>query len=391
MPAPRKYVAKDGTVTYKVRFRLGGRRGKQCQETFDTLREAKAFCSDIESRDAEYALRVLHETQAAATITLDELAEQYFGWKAGRVRSDRTVADYRRDYDKWIKPTFGGRPAGFITEADVQDWIDGMTGTLSAKTVRDRHALLSGIFKYGLHPTRRHVDHNPCAETDLPTKQKPMPKGLQPMEWAALHAALTQIDPDAADVAEALLATGWRWSEVTGMAAYQVQDMGERGLWVSMEQVARRDAKGRHVIVAEGKGQASVRRIRVDDSAAAMFRRRIVGKAPSDLVFTTGVSDQNGLGGSQWHYSNFRHRAWDKAVEVANLARKPSPHWLRHTHVVWMAMTGATLAELRSRIGHASIQTTLDVYGRMLTDVAPAALEGLAALRSGGTPPQLEA
>ena len=179
-------------------------------------------------------------------------------------------------------------------------------------------------------------------------------------------------------------------ANIPGMAAYQVQDMGEHGLWVSMEQVARRDAAGRNIIVAEGKGQASVRRIRVDDAAAAMFRRRIVGKAPADLVFTTGISDQNGLGGSQWNYSNFRRSAWDKAVKVANLARKPSPHWLRHTHVVWMAMTGASLGELRSRIGHASIQTTLDVYGRMLTDVSPAALGGFAALRSGDASKQLE-
>jgi site-specific recombinase XerD len=388
VPKPTKYVARDGAVTYKVRFRLGGRRGKQCQETFDTLREAKAFCSDINTRDASYALRVLHQSEAERTDALDKIAEDFFEWKATRVRSDRTVADYRRDYTNWIAPTFGTRWAGSIVEADVQAWVDTMGAALSPKSVRDRHALLHGIYKWAMHPQRHRVDHNPCEGTDLPHKQKGMPKGLQPMEWEALYAALRQIDPDAADVAEAMLATGWRWSEVTGMAAWQVQDMGAHtGLWVSMEQVARRDSKGRTVLVAEGKGQASVRRVRVDDAAAAMFRRRVVGKAPADLVFTTGISPQNGLGGSQWNYSNFRHRAWDKAVTVANLGRKPSPHWLRHTHVVWMAMTGASLPELQARIGHASITTTIDVYGRMLTDVKPEALEGFAAMRA---PRQIE-
>jgi integrase len=150
-----------------------------------------------------------------------------------------------------------------------------------------------------------------------------------------------------------------------------------------MDRVVRRNAAGQHVIVDEGKGQASIRRVRVDPDAARMFRRRMIGKAPGDLVFTTPVSAQNGLGGSQWHESNYLTRYWNPAVKAANLSRRPTPHWLRHTHVVWMALSGASLPELQSRIGHASITTTINVYGRMLSDVQPAALTAFAAMRGG--------
>ena len=95
--------------------------------------------------------------------------------------------------------------------------------------------------------------------------------------------------------------------------------------------------------------------------------------------------------GAQWQYSNFRDRAWAPAVKAANLTRKPSPHWLRHTSVVWLAMSGASMPELQSRIGHESIQTTIDVYGRLLTDVQPAALTNFAAMRSSGAPLSLGA
>jgi len=44
-------------------------------------------------------------------------------------------------------------------------------------------------------------------------------------------------------------------------------------------------------------------------------------------------------------------------------------------------MSGASMPELQSRIGHESIQTTINVYGRMLTDVAPKALADFAAMR----------
>ena len=383
MPKPVKYVAKDGRVTYRVRFRLGGRDGRHLQETFHTHREAKAFCSDVETRDAEYALRVLHERDQTDTAALDDIAAEFFDWKTTRVRSDRTVADYRRDWANHIRPTFGHRKAGSVTESDVQGWVDSLHGKLSPKSIGDRHALLHAVYAYAAHPTRRLVDHNPCVGTDLPKKQKPSPKGLMPAEWVALERALRLIDADAADLAVGLLATGWRWSELTALDTHGVEDYGDV-MFLNMTQVVRRTADGGSAVVTEGKGQASIRRVRIDPAAANMIRRRLVGKGPGDLVFTTGISAQNGLGGSQWHHHNFTARFWHPAVKAANLNRKPTPHWLRHTHVAWMAMAGASLPELQGRIGHASIKTTIDVYGRMLSDVSPEALTGFAAMRGGG-------
>jgi hypothetical protein len=56
-----------------------------------------------------------------------------------------------------------------------------------------------------------------------------------------------------------------------------------------------------------------------------------------------------------------------------------------------MAMAGASLPELQGRIGHASITTTINVYGRMLTDVQPAALDAFAAMVKAGEPPTTKA
>ena len=371
VPAPKKYVAKNGKVTYRVRFRLHPKQA--CSETFDTLKSARAFCSDIDTRDARYALRVLHDIEREATSSIDAIAEAFFAWKATRVRSDRTVADYRRDYKNWIKPTFGARAAGGVDEHDVQAWVDMMTGKLSAKSVVDRHGLLYSIFAYAIAPSRRLVEHNPCIGNDLPKRRKRPPKGLKPAEWAALHAALRLIDKDAADLALFLLASGWRWSEGAALSAYDV--WAQDGItYVTMSHVVRRDAAGRHKVVEDAKSEAGQRRVTIDPEASAMLAGRIDRVLGDGLVFTTAA-------GKQWHYANFRNRAWLPAVAAANLSRKPTPHWLRHTHVAWMAMSGATLPELQSRLGHESIQTTIDVYGSMLTDVSPKALEGFAAMR----------
>ena len=371
MPTPKKWVGTRGHAVWRVRFRLDGH---QLQESFDTRKEALAFCADVETRDARYALRILHETEAQGTLTLDAIAAQFFDWKTNRVRSDRTVADYRRDYANHIKGPLGSRKAGHVLEADVQAWVDGLT--LAAKTVHDRHALLHQIYAWALHPSRHLVDHNPCIGTDLPKRARKPAKGLHPNEWAALHAAIRQIDQDAADLAEFLLASGWRISEAAAITAWDVEDYGPNGMFVSMGHVLRRNAAGQHVVVQEGKGDASLRRIQLDAAAASMVRRRLERVRDGGLVFTTKT-------GAQWHTDNFRNRVWRPAVKAANLGRKPTPHWLRHTAVFWLARTGATLPELQSRIGHASITTTIGTYGSMLTDVQPAALDAFAAMRDG--------
>ena len=383
-PVPKRAPRANGPDRWKVRFRLAN--GTNTSETFDTRDEAAEFCRDIDDVGTDAAVRLRSEAApTAGAMRMDAVAEDFFTWKAARVRSDRTIADYRRDYRNWIKPTFGRKRPSSITDRDVQAWIDAMHGAnppAAPKSIADRHALLHAILERAIRLGQ--ATTNPCVGTDLPKKQKGLPKGLRPAEWEALHAALVTIEPEAADVAEALLVTGWRWSELTALAVGQVEDTGSE-MYVSMDRVVRRNAAGQNVIVEEGKGQASVRRVQIDPDAMPMFRRHLIGKAPGDLVFTTPISPQNGKGGTAWRHGNYVTRYWNPAVEAANLSRRPTVHWLRHTHVVWMVMGGASLAELQNRIGHASITTTMNVYGRMLTDVSPAALGNFAKMRRGST------
>lgn len=380
MPTPLPYLAADGATTWRVRFRLAGR---SSSETFKVHGDALRFCEDLDDLGPGAAVARRDEiARRHVEPSVGEVFAAFLEWKATRVRSDRTISDYRRDWSNWVGPTFDRRVISAVSPQDVQIWVDAMVSgkltyhsrkALAAKSVIHRHSLLHGVFQYAVR--RQLVPANPCGDTELPKKVQGSPKGLQPPEWWALATALRQVNPDAADLAGFLLASGWRWSEATALTTFDVEDDGER-MWVTMGQVIRRDAANQFVVVEEGKGEGSLRRIEIDGSARQTIRDRVAATRPGELVFTT-------TGGSQWHYSNFRQRAWDPAVKVANLNRKPTPHWLRHTSVVWLARQGANLAELQSRIGHRNITTTINVYGRMLTDVSPDALHGFAVLRDG--------
>lgn len=386
MRTPTPYRNKDGTTSWKVRYRYDGR---QTSYTFYSQPEALDFARDLHELGVARAIRRVEErTTRANSPTLDKLFNEFQQWKTPRVKSDRTIRDYQREYDNWIRPHLGRRAVIDITESDVQRWVDGMvsgkirregtTTIASAKSVIERHALLHQILKYASAPTRRIIPANPAAGTELPKKRRKQPKGLNGNEWAAFYNALRTIDPDAADVADFLLASGWRWSEAIALTTFDVEDWGDR-MWVTMAHVGRRDAHNRVAIVEDGKAEGSQRRIGLDQDIAQVIRRRVMAQTPGGLVFTTRT-------GRQWHYSNFRDRAWNPAVKAANLGRRPTPHWLRHTAVLWGSMSGANLAELSSRIGHRSTAFTFDVYGQAVTDVQPEALEKAAAMRRHGRP-----
>jgi site-specific recombinase XerD len=373
----RQRTSKHGITTFQVLYRDGG---KQRSKTFDTARAAQTFSDTIRVLGVKRAVAELEANPVG--LTLDQLAEKFWEFKAGRVRSDRTIVDYKRDYENWIKRDLGWREAESIDETDVQKWVDGMRGKISAKSIGDRHAILFGIFKFGSSPTRRLIapGFNPCVGTDLPKKIQKAPKGLRIAEWQALHAALTVINADAADLAEFMFASGWRWSEATALMSDEVEDDGEF-VWVTVSQVARRQGDGSTKIVQDAKSAAGLRRSKLDPDISAVVRRRARAAGPGALVFTTTQ-------GSMWNYGHFRSRFWAKAIAAAGLTRRPTIHWLRHSAVGVFDAAGASLAQSQRSIGHESITTTIDTYGGMIDTMSDETLRRIAEIRR--TPPPIQ-
>lgn len=366
-PRPRA----DGTTGYAVLFRMGK---KQPSRTFDDQASAERFVRMIDDFGPERALRYLEdEADTIHGITLDDLAQRWLKSKIGAVTPNILVG-YRRDYEAWIRPRFGHREAAHIHEGDVQAWVDWMrvhpsptTGKpLSPKSIADRHAILHQIYGWGSARTRNLVPHNPCKETDLPKRAKSTPKGLRLPELHALLAAGQNIDPDAADLISFMAGTGWRIGEAIALTAGAVEDYGDQ-VFVNMERVVRR----RVGLTEGGKSHAAMRRLRVIGPAAPMLRRRMIGLGPGDLVFTFADGRPGVNRRGPWNVNSFRDLRWPKIVKAAGLAdRKPTPHWLRHTHVAVCHAAGLSLAEIQRRLGHEDIQTTINIYGRMIEDMS---------------------
>src|SRR5690349_5347285 len=174
-----KRVSKSGAITYRVRWREGGTREGEWQcASFPPparKRDAELFKARVDACGQHWPADATGSVSAPGVITLKALADEYLADRDKRVRSDRTAADYRRDYTNWIEPTFGkDTMIDTITKKDVKAWVDGMadgtitrpgrTTPLAPKSVVDRFILLSSMFKYAADEERAYVDRNPCKD-----------------------------------------------------------------------------------------------------------------------------------------------------------------------------------------------------------------------------------
>lgn len=365
MPSIRERTS-DGVTTYQVLFRHGVSektgQPKQVSKTFKNKKAAERFVARYGLDGPEAALASLNSKPKTAGITVTDLSALWFEAREADVKAGsltpRVLSNYRRDFRNWIEPTFGRRPADSLTELDVQRWVDDIKTKpgSSPATVATRHSILHGMFAWGSDPRRAHVPRNPCVGTELPKRVRKPPKGLRLPELHALTTTAREMSPDAADLIEFLIGTGWRLGEAKALTAAQVDDDGTH-VYVTMERVWRREAG----FVESAKSAAGYRRLRVIGSAVPVIRRRVVGLGPADLVFTT-------KSGHPWEDSNFRVRHFDPIAKAAGLVgeRRPTPHWLRHSHVFVCHAAGMTLPEIQRRIGHEDIKMTINTYGRLI-------------------------
>ena len=376
MASIRERTSTATGTTWQVLYRHGN---KQASRTFKDEKKATKFKGLVELLGPDRALVELFADGKPNRLTVDELAQQFLEWKATGPKkvTPRTLTDYRRDVANWIEPWFGHRAAESIDERDVQKWVDHMAGKLSPKSVADRHMLLHSIYEYGRARTRRLVEHNPCKESELPRKVKAPPKGTTVPEFRAVLEVASKRNLDAHDFILFLGETGWRFSEAAALDVAHVEDDGT-DVWVDMTQVFRLDGSGRQVLTLDAaKSRAGFRRIRLFPDSAAAVRRRVVGKAPSDLVFTNSR-------GNHWNQNTFLRETWPRIIAAAELGeRKPTPHWLRHMHVAVLAAAGVPMQEIQRRIGHENISTTIGVYGGMIGDISDDSLDRAHAIMTG--------
>ena len=114
---------------------------------------------------------------------------------------------------------------------------------------------------------------------------------------------------------------------------------------------------GGRVVLGTPKSHQS-RTVPVPRFVAVEIAAAVVGRHADDLVFTMP-------GGSVMRLSNWRLVAFKPARSRAGLSHRFRIHDLRHTAASLMIQAGYPPKMLQEIMGHASITTTLDLYGHL--------------------------
>jgi integrase len=382
---------KSGEHTYKVQWLLGGRRGAPWQsETFTDRRAALKFVALVDAAGQrwpdgwvkgvgfgeapedpapehpllEFGTAYVRRLTSAGPDTQTKYVQQLTalnGWLAGIKRCGPTVEN--------------------VTSDDDRDWIVARRKAgASPKTIANYHGLLAAVFKSAVG--KGLITRNPCEGVKLPpidddTEDDDDKVFLTEKEFSVLRLCMHEDDRDFLTVA---VGTGLRWGELT---ALKVKDLNldTSPATLTVRRAWKTNGRGEFALEQHGrfylgkpKTRESRRRITMAPLVVQALRRAVAGRGPDDLVF--GAPRGGRLDQGNWYESR-----WQRAIKVAQtkgLSKTPRFHDLRHTHAAWLISAGVPLPVIQKRLGHKSIQITVDVYGGLLFqthEVADLAIE----------------
>jgi len=376
--------------TYRVSFRLDGR---QKSVTVASISDAQAVVRLIDRYGPADALELLaaQSTASATTPTVTEAA------RAHVARLTDVTDGTRHDYERIIDRALDGQPIGELPvnlvgrEAVVRwhSWLRADRG-LSSKTIRNHHALLSATFATAI--ADGHATTNPCRGVRVPQVERVSDKVfLSSGELAILTAAIpVRYQP----LIITLAGTGLRWGEATALEVGDV-DLDAAVPLLRITKAWKRTGT-QAAVLGPPKSRAGVRTVSLPPEVVEALAPLMDGRATSDLLFTAP-------GGGRLRHDHFFDRVWKPTLDKLNsrqdehgnpitpaLAKRPRLHDLRHGHASALIAAGINLLEVKDRLGHESIDTTVGTYGHLV----PQAMARTAAAASAylvQAAPQIEA
>ncbi len=318
--------------------------------------------------DAERFLVTVEADKLRGTWTDPRLGETTVSewlptWQASRVHlrtSTRVGAESMlRNH---VLPYFGGRQLGSVTPTDVQGFVAHLEEKgLAASTIRQAYLLVAGLFSSALDSDL--ISRTPCRGIKLPPKSQTEMRFLNAEEVADVANA---IDDQYHALVLTAAYTGCRFGELAGLRLRRL-DLLRRRLTVVE---ALSDVQGQ-VSLAPPKTAAARRQVALPKFLSEELARHLAHwpSGSDEFVFTAPE-------GGPLRRTNFRRRAWLPAVR-ASVGEPFRFHDLRHTHAAMLIAQGEHPKVIQLRLGHSSIQVTLDTYGHLFEGLDEAAADRL--------------
>jgi integrase len=339
---------------YRARYRDPV--GKQRCETFTRKADAERFLRE-QQVDIERGRWI---DPSGAELALKTWAGEYL--LLARRLSPSTVATYRRDLDRYVLPRFGSYRLGRLPADEIENWLnDEIAAGIAPTSVHRHYRTLRRMLQVAVE--KQKLLTNPCDRVQpprVPTREMVF------LSWDEVVALGEAMHERYRALVYLAVDSGMRWSELVGLRRVKV-DL-RRGKVRVTEQMIRLESK--EWLRKEPKTAAGVRSISISRETAAIVAEHVERFAPPGLdalVFTNKV-------GNPLLSSSFGQHYFRRALQSVGIACRF--HDLRHTSVALAIAEGAHPKAIQTRMGHSSINVTLDRYGHLFPELDEAIATG---------------
>ena len=347
--------------------------------TFDTRDDAEAWLVDVRRAISRGEWSPDPATKRARPLTFEDYASR---WLERRTLKPRTRSHYRNLIDQHLSPTFGRMALRSITAEDVATWhhqLGEARPTLRAHC----YGLMRTILGSALQD--RLIEHNPCHIRGAGNAKRA--HKIKPL-------TLDELEVLARDMPESrralVLLAAWCALRFGELAELRRKDVDLTNATLHVRRAVVRVDGG--TLIGTPKSEAGARDVAIPPHLVPMLRDHIKEHAQwgrDGLLFPS--ADGQHLPPSTLYGKNPTPATKTREARPGSgfygaraAAGRPDLrfHDLRHTGAVLAAQTGATLAELMSRLGHSTPGAALR-YQHVAQDRDRAIADALSRLAAG--------
>lgn len=271
-----------------------------------------------------------------------------------------TQKNHRHIVEKHLLPRFGDTAVADITRQEVQAYVAHLVSNGYAPRTTDHiHDVLSAVLRTAV--TWGHLTDNPARNVDLPALVNVRLKWALTIPQAA--ALLAELPPLPRTMVGLALVSGLRRGE---LFALRWRDFDERAQSLTVREAVYDGT------FSTPKTAAGIRQIPLSDAAVKLivdWRARVTHSEPDSLLFSTWsgkpISPNNVV------------RGWiAPACDTLGLTRVS---WLtlRRTYSSWAHEKGVPGKVIAQLMGHAKVDTTLNVYTQVVDGALRRAAEAV--------------
>ena len=332
---------------YRARYR--DPLGRLTSKTFTRKADAERWVREMRV-DAERGHWI---DPRGADQAVGQWAEEFLS--LARRLSPSTQETYARDLRRYVLPRFGAYRLGRLPADEIENWLnDEVAAGIAPSSVHRHYRTLRRMLQVAVE--KQKIITNPCDRVEPPHVPK---REMVFLSWGEAVALAESMHEHYRPLIYLAVDSGMRWSELVGLRRSKV-DLNRHKVRVT-EQLIRLESG--QWLRKEPKTPASVRSITISPVTSAVVGEHIgaVGPlGPDDLVFANKVRNPL-IASSFWqHY-------FQPALRRSGLACRF--HDLRHTSVALAIADGAHPKAIQTRMGHSSINVTLDRYGHLFPEL----------------------